>query len=91
MATESFHPNSPTPERSDPARSALAVTPDNATDLSVVSRGLYIGTTGDISVIMAGNGQTVTFTAVPSGTLLPIAVSRVRSTGTTATNIVTVW
>jgi hypothetical protein len=30
----------------------------------------------------------VTFTAVPAGTLLPVAVQTVKATSTTATNIV---
>jgi hypothetical protein len=33
------------------------------------------------------NGDTVTFTALPVGTLLPIRAKLVFSTGTTATNL----
>lgn len=70
-----------------PARHATAVTPDNTTKLATNSRALYIGTGGDVTVLMV-EGATVTFTAVPSGTTLPICIQRVNSTGTTATNIV---
>jgi len=73
-----------------PARRALAVTPDDDTDLTYVTRGLYIGGEGNIAVVTSG-GDTVVFTALSAGTLLPVRVSRVRSTSTTATNIVALW
>lgn len=73
-----------------PATNAVAVTPDDATDLTVTSRALYVGGAGNVVVIMDG-GQTVTFTGVPAGTILPIRVSRVKSTSTTATSILSLW
>jgi hypothetical protein len=75
-----------TSSMSFPAEHAEAVTPSDSTDLLVVSRGLYVGSGGNISVITA-SGATVTFVGVATGTLLPIRVSRVRSTSTTATSI----
>ena len=71
-----------------PAQSALAVTPNDTT--AVLFRSLYIGGAGDVSVVLIGDGTgaPVTFSAVPVGTILPIAVKRVRSTGTTATLII---
>ncbi len=72
-----------------PASIAEAVTPSDSTDLTNVSRALWIGGAGNISVIMA-NGSTVLFSGVPAGTLLPLRVSRVRSTSTTATLIVAI-
>lgn len=71
-----------------PAQHAAAVTPNDSTDLTSASRALFVGSAGDISVIMAG-GETVTF-ANASG-WMPIRVSRVRATDTTASNIVAVW
>lgn len=73
---------------SDPARYGAAVTPSNVTDLAAPTRALYIGGTGTLSVEMR-NG-TVNFTAVAVG-ILPIQVTRVNSTGTSATNIVALW
>lgn len=49
-----------------PIRSAQSVTPDDAADLSVLPRALYVGAAGDLHVTMAG-GQEVTFAAVPAG------------------------
>jgi hypothetical protein len=74
----------------DPASNAAAVTPNDSTDLTYTSRALFVGGAGNVAVIMAG-GQTVTFTGVTAGALLPVRVSRVLSTGTTATTITAVW
>lgn len=68
-----------------PASNAVAVTKSDATVLTT-TRALYIGGAGDVAVTMAGGGN-VTFSAVPVGTLLPLRVTKVLSTGTTATLI----
>lgn len=73
------------------ARYAVAVTPSDTTNLTNVTRGLFVGGVGNLSVVMAGDGATVVFTGVPAGAFLPIRVSRVNSTLTTATNITAVW
>lgn len=75
-----------TSSMSYPAEHAEAVTPSDGTDLTIVSRGLYVGGSGNVAVVMA-SGAAVTFTGVIAGSLLPIRVSRVKSTGTTATTI----
>ena len=86
--------------KTNPPLNAVAVTPSDSTDITkgdgdtVETRGLFVGTGGDISVEMAGDqggDQTVVFKHVQSGTLLPIGVTRVNSTLTTATNIVAMW
>lgn len=68
-----------------PAGGAFAITPADAG--AIYATSLYVGTGGDIAVDME-NGDTVTFSAVPSGAIMPIRVRRVYSTGTTASNIV---
>lgn len=72
---------------SETAGVAIAVTP---ADSNVGPyRGIYVGGTGNLVVIMADDdtGTPVTFTSVPTGSLLPIAVRQIRA-ATTATNIV---
>lgn len=72
--------------QSAPARGAEAVTPNDST--VVAFDAFYVGGTGgDVSVITDRN-QTVTFTGVPAGTIIPLKIVRVRSTSTTATGIV---
>lgn len=72
-----------------PATYAEAVTPSDTNELTRVSRALYVGNTGDVAVVMSSGG-TITFAAVPSGTLLPVRVRQVKTTGTTASGIVSV-
>lgn len=72
---------------------AAAVTPHDTNTINC-TRGLYVGGAGDVKVSMADDAKgdaTVTFTAVPAGSLLPIQVKRVFSTGTTATAIVALY
>lgn len=66
-----------------PYENAVAVTPSDATPLTAVSRGIYVGGAGNVAVTI--NGVNVTFTAPPVGTILPIRCTHVRATGTTAT------
>jgi hypothetical protein len=51
---------------------------------------LYVGGTGNVSVITLGGDQ-ITFAAVPAGTTLPIQVIRLRATATTATAVNALW
>lgn len=68
-----------------PGHGAFAVTPSDSTVLPV-TRALYVGTTGNVAVMMADD-MTITFSTVPVG-ILPIQVQKVLSTGTTASNII---
>ena len=72
---------------SDPATTAVLVTPSDSTDLTNVSRAVYVGTAGNMKVTMSESG-TVLFTGVAAGTTLPIRVSRIWSTTTTASTII---
>lgn len=66
-----------------------AITPHNSTDIPL-TRAVYVGGAGDIVAIDA-DGSATTFTAVAAGTLLPIRVSRINSTSTTATALVAIY
>lgn len=70
-----------------PARDFYSITPQDDTDLSSIPRAIYVGGAGDLTVTSL-DGTTVTFVAVPAGTVLPIMPSRVENTNTTATNLV---
>ena len=73
-----------------PARSAIAVIPGDDIDLPNVTRAIYIGQAGDVSVHMA-DGDQVVFRGLPAGSLLPIRVIRVTGTSTTAGSIIALW
>lgn len=74
-------------ELNSPISVVFAVTPSDTNDLSVTTRSLYVGGTGNVRVV-AKDGGTVTYSNVPAGSRLPVRVSRVLATGTTATNII---
>jgi hypothetical protein len=71
------------------ASSAKSVTPNDTTDLDPKPCQLYIGGAGDVKVDMAKTGTAIVFAAA-SG-FLPINVTRVYATGTTASGIVAIW
>lgn len=73
-----------------PAGRFAAVTPSDSVDLTYLTRALYVGGDGTVVAVDA-NGTAVSFVGVVAGTVLPIRVSRVNSTSTTATNIVAMW
>jgi hypothetical protein len=72
-----------------PAEDGVAVSPHDANDLTVVSRGLYVGVAGNISLVTA-NGTTLLFENVPVGTH-PWRVKRVNATGTSAQKMIALW
>ena len=69
-----------------PAINALAVTPADV-DLVAFTKQIYVGTTGDLHVKMAGNENITVFASVPAGTIFRMVVSQVRA-ATTASDIV---
>jgi hypothetical protein len=75
-----------------PARSAAAVTPSDSVNLTRETRGIYVGVSGDVKVIMADDGTTTTtFVGLAAGVVHPLRVKRVYATLTTATSIVGVY
>ena len=68
------------------ARGGAAVTKRDITILTNV-RALDVGGAGDVALTFV-DGSTATLVGVLAGTILPVQVTKVMSTGTTATNIV---
>lgn len=77
-------------EQADTCNVAIAVTPSDATNFtSGACKAIYVGGAGNITAIVGGSA--VLFTAVPVGTVLRIAATRVNSTATTATAMVAMY
>lgn len=74
----------------DSAEYAAEITPSDSTVLSPTPRGLYVGTTGDLEVTMAGDEADVTFKSVPAGAVLAVRVTKVKA-ATSASNIVALY
>lgn len=72
---------------SAPAQGGFAITPSDAADLSTETRGLWVGGSGDLAVVLAAGDEVVLAGAV-GGSVLPLRVKRVKATGTTATQLV---
>jgi len=73
-----------------PAPNAVAVvlnSPISDFGPGVFCRALYIGGAGDATIVTRG-GQTVLFSGLPAGFILPVCATQVNTSGTTATNIV---
>jgi len=79
-------------ERLDsPGVSAIEITPSDSTLLAKVSRAIYIGGSGNLAVEMLGGQTPIVFVGVSAGCILPIRVTKVLSTSTTATNLVALY
>ena len=85
MATDRFESNSP--GLTSPGDDAFAITPHNTNELAQVTRGIYVGGSGDVAVVTK-KGTTVTFSGVVAPFIIPIRASKVLVTGTTATGLV---
>jgi len=73
---------------SGPALAAAVVTPSNTVSFAMEARGLYIGTTGDVTAVV--DGVPILFKNVPTG-FFPVRCTRVNDTGTTAQDIVALF
>jgi hypothetical protein len=69
------------------ADQAEIVTPNDGVVFDEPS-AIYIGLGGDVTVDMAKTGTNITFVGVFGGTSLPVLVTKVYATGTSATAMV---
>jgi FtsP/CotA-like multicopper oxidase with cupredoxin domain len=80
----------------DPSGSkALTVVPSDTVDLAkpsgvTATKYLYAGVTGDV-VIITPSGDTVTLKALAAGVFHPMQATRIKATGTTATNLLAIY
>ena len=65
---------------------AIDISSGNHTSLS--HNALYVGTGGNVKVNMGTSGSGITFSNVASGQILPIQITQVYQSGTTASNMV---
>jgi len=69
----------------------IVVTPNDSADLpSGVTKGLYVGVTGDVYVDNDSGGTNILFKGLAGGMIHPIRVKRVR-TASTATNLLAIY
>lgn len=68
---------------------ALDVTTSDTVNLTTPSV-IYVGVAGNVKVTTA-QGDAVTFVGLLAGTVIPVQVLRVWTTGTTATNLIGIY
>lgn len=73
-----------------PAKHWATVVPSDSAVLPKVARALWVGTGGDVAVVDE-DGTSATFKNIASGSLVPIRPVQVKSTGTTAADIVALY
>ena len=71
-----------------PAKMAYPIVPDDNADLSTATKAIYVGTEGDITLRAIDDETDVTFRNLAAGTILAVRTRAVRSSGTTATDLV---
>lgn len=72
------------------AKGAQAVTASDSTTYAP-TRAVWVGGAGNLAVQFADMNSAITLTGVAAGTLLPISVTKIMSTNTTATSITALW
>jgi len=78
----------------DPGTSIVAVTASDSTDLTGARAFFYTGTAGNVAIKTIhgdSNATAVTITDCPANTIIPIQVTRIMSTNTTATQIYAIF
>lgn len=74
------------PGLSSPIQGGFDIVPDDATDLSAVTRAVMVSAAGDVAVILK-NGDRLTLPGLLPGVIYPLRALRVEATGTTATGL----
>lgn len=80
------HPSPTFPQYPGGAVAVSTVSDNTLAKISVI----YVGGAGNVNVLTAQN-DTVTFYGLNTGTIIPVQVVKVFSSGTTATNLVAIY
>lgn len=70
-----------------PASDGFAIAPHDVNELAEATRAIYVGTGGNIAVVLI-NGDALTFKNAAAGSILPIRCKAVKATGTTAADLI---
>jgi hypothetical protein len=73
------------------AERAFSITPNDSADLATVTRGIFVGTTGNLKVLLVGDSDPVIFNGVAAGVVHSLRVKRVYAADTTASNLLGVY
>jgi hypothetical protein len=71
-----------------PPRNAFGIAPSDTLELPLVTRAIYVGGAGDLTLRLAGDTAAQIIKAVPVGAMLPLRVRQIYATGTVASQLV---
>lgn len=71
-----------------PASSSFAIVPHDSEEQPSITKAIYVGTGGDVSLRLADDASDRVFRNVADGSILDLRVRFVRATGTTAADLV---
>lgn len=71
-----------------PARAPFPIVPDDDAELELVTKGIYVGTGGDVCLRGVDSDEDVTYRNLGDGAYIAVRASHVRATGTTASNLI---
>lgn len=71
-----------------PASVCFAIIPSDSLELPQVTKAIYVGTGGQVTLAPVDNTAPVTFVNVPSGAILDVRTSKILATGTDASDLV---
>lgn len=69
-------------------RHGFAITPNDDDNLEAPTQAIWVGSTGDLVVLLEKDTATIKFANIPSGTLLQIRAIKVLDTDTDASDLV---
>lgn len=71
-----------------PSSACFAIVPSDASDLPEVTKAIYVGTGGQVTLVPVDNQTPVSFANVPNGAILDVRVRKVLASGTDASDMV---
>jgi len=71
----------------EPPAESFEITPHDSNDEAEICRCIYVGVSGDVSVVHP-SGTTTLFKNIAAGLWHPMVFRRINSTNTTATDII---
>ena len=71
-----------------PSSLAYAITPHDTNPLITVTKAIYVGVAGNVTLRAINSAADVTYRNVPTGAYLTVRASHVRAAGTTAGDLV---
>ena len=71
-----------------PSSLAFTIVPHDSNPLTAVTKAIYIGQTGHVTLRAINSGADVIYRNVPAGSYLTVRASHIRASGTTAGDLV---